>query len=159
MPDYLLLDRMLPSLFPPLLGRGRRYLHHLWQKGRSKLHHLWLRRRYFNDLIFITIKKITISGHRRYIHIFTIFLGKSTMLCFTHLVSLLGLLPYKHRKDRYYITQIIQVTYDKSKYMKQDKYSVTYNPSFFSFFPTKERTETDIKFLNTPHHHNIIQNL
>ena len=55
------------------------------------------------------------------------------------------------------ITQIIQVTYDKSKYMKQDMYSVTYNPSFFSFFPTKERRETEIKFPSTPHHHNIIQ--
>ena len=57
------------------------------------------------------------------------------------------------------LMQIIQVTYDKSKYMKQDTYSITYNPSFFSFFPTKEMTETDIKFPNTPHHHNIIQNL
>ena len=52
-----------------------------------------------------------------------------------------------------------KVIYDKSKYIKQDMYSVTYNPSFLSFFPMKERTETDIKFPNTQHHPNIIQNL
>ena len=36
-------------------------------------------------------------------------------------------------------------------------YSVTYDPGLLSFSPIKERMEK-IKFPNTPHHHNIIQN-
>ena len=42
--------------------------------------------------------------------------------------------------------------------MKQDMYSVTYNPGLLSFSPTKRGQRKQIKFSNTPHHHNIIHN-
>ena len=49
------------------------------------------------------------------------------------------------------------MTNPEKKYITQDPYSVTYNPSFLSFLPTKRGYRNKIKFSNTPQHHNIIQ--